>query len=283
MGRLPLTAGAALPVRWRCGLDRRTAGGLAASLAVLGLGWSVTVGPLAAPVLAGPGAPASPGEGAPQVTDAGRGADLFQASCAACHGPGGAGTANGPDIRHVGAAGADFQLRTGRMPLPQPAEPVRRPQPAFSEQQIQDLVAWVASLGDGPPIPNVQVDAATDTSAGRAAYVATCAACHGAGASGDSVGGGAVAPPLHDATPTEVGEAIRTGPGVMPRFGPDQVPDEQLAEIAAYLQFLRHDAAPGGASLGGVGPVVEGYVGWIVYLVALIGLTRWIERRGRRG
>jgi ubiquinol-cytochrome c reductase cytochrome c subunit len=250
---------------------------------VLGLGWSVTVGPLAAPVLAVPGRSAAAAASAPQVTDAGRGADLFQASCAACHGPGGAGTENGPDIRNAGAAGADFQLRTGRMPLPQPNEPVRRPQPAFSEQDIEDLVAHVASLGVGPPIPDVQVDAASDTAAGRAAYVATCAACHGAGASGDAVGGGAIAPQLHDVAPTQVGEAIRTGPGAMPRFGPDQVSDEQLGEIAAYLQYLHRDAAPGGASLGGVGPVVEGYVGWIVYLVALVGLTRWIERRRHRG
>ena len=102
--------------------------------------------------------------------------------------------------------------------------------------------------------------------------------------SGDAVGGGAVAPPLHEVAPTQVGEAVRTGPGAMPQFGPDQVTDEQLAEIAAYLQFLgRDEAAPGGQTLGGVGPVVEGYVGWIVYLVALVGLTRWIERRRHRG
>jgi hypothetical protein len=28
--------------------------------------------------------------------------------------------------------------------------------------------------------------------------------------------------------------------------------------------------------------VVEGYVGWLAYLVALLGITRWIERRRRR-
>lgn len=268
----------------RCALDRRTAGGLATSLAVLGLGWSVTVGPLATPALALPGGPAGRAAVAPQVTDAGRGANLFQASCAACHGPGGGGSANGPDIRNVGAAGADFQIRTGRMPRPAPDEPVRRPAPVFAEQDIEDLVAYVASLGHGPAIPDVQVDAASDTAAGRAAYVATCAACHGAAGSGDAVGGGAFAPPLHNVAPTQVGEAIRTGPGAMPRFGPDQVSDEQLAEIAAYLQFLgRDDASPGGQALGGVGPVVEGYVGGIVYLVALVGLTRWIERRRRQG
>jgi ubiquinol-cytochrome c reductase cytochrome c subunit len=215
-----------------------------------------------------------------QVTLADRGADLFQTSCAACHGPGGEGTANGPPITDVGAASADFMLRTGRMPLPQPKEDVRRADPAFSEADIQALVAYVASLGSGPPIPAVQVTAATDTAAGRAAYIATCAACHGAGASGDAVGGGAVAPSLHDTAPTQVGEAIRTGPGAMPAFDATQVSDRQLSEIAAYLQVLRtRDVTPGGAALGGVGPVAEGYVGWLVYLVVLVAVTRWIERR----
>jgi ubiquinol-cytochrome c reductase cytochrome c subunit len=69
----------------------------------------------------------------------------------------------------------------------------------------------------------------------------------------------------------------------MPAFDRNQVSDAQLSEIAAYLQFLRsRESSPGGAPLGGVGPVAEGYVGWIVYLVALLGVTRWIERR-RRG
>jgi ubiquinol-cytochrome c reductase cytochrome c subunit len=167
------------------------------------------------------------------------------------------------------------------MPLPAPNQPVRRGAPIFAEPDIQALVAYVSSFGGGPPIPNVQVDSATDTAAGRAAYVATCAACHGAGATGDAVGGGQVAPPLLDTAPTQVGEAIRIGPGAMPAFDARQLSDQQLSQIAGYLQFLKHNAAPGGATVGGVGPVAEGYVGWLVYLVALVGITRWIERRRR--
>jgi ubiquinol-cytochrome c reductase cytochrome c subunit len=68
----------------------------------------------------------------------------------------------------------------------------------------------------------------------------------------------------------------------MPAFDPDQVSDEQLSQIAAYLQVLRTSASPGGQTVGGVGPVAEGYVGWLVYLVGLVGITRWIERRRRR-
>ena len=228
-----------------------------------------------------PGAPQIASAADPaQVADAGRGFDLYQASCAACHGVGGSGTPNGPAIANAGAALTDFMLRTGRMPAPAPNVVIARSEPVFNDADIVALVDYVASLGNGIPIPNVQVTSATDTAAGRAAYVATCAACHGAGASGDSVGGGTVAPPLLNTAPTQVGEAIRTGPGNMPAFDATQVSDQQLGEIAAYLQFLKtRSASPGGAALGGIGPVVEGYVGWLVYLVALLGLTRWIERR----
>jgi ubiquinol-cytochrome c reductase cytochrome c subunit len=260
-------------------VDRRAVGGVAAAVAVVALGWVVTVGPLAPTRVPSPNA----GQVAAveQVTASSRGADLFQASCASCHGQGGEGTANGPSLIGAGAASADFMLRTGRMPLPEPGQPVRRGAPVFAEDDIQALVAFVASLGQGPPIPNVQVDSATDTAAGRAAYIATCAACHGAGGTGDAVGGGQIAPPLLDTGPTQVGEAIRLGPGAMPAFDERQVSDAQLSQIAAYLRFLKTNAAPGGATVGGVGPVAEGYVGWLVYLVALVGITRWIERRRR--
>jgi ubiquinol-cytochrome c reductase cytochrome c subunit len=261
-------------------VDRRALGGAAAALAVAALGWAATAGPLAgASVPAAHASSADLAATTAQVTAGTRGGDLYQASCAACHGQAGEGTPNGPALTGSGAAAVDFMLRTGRMPLPAPNQPVRRGTPAFAEDDIVAIVAFVAGLGQGPAIPDVQVSAASDTAAGRAAYIANCAACHGAGASGDAVGGGQVAPPLLDTAPTQVGEAIRIGPGAMPAFDTRQISDAELGQIAAYLQFLKHEAAPGGATVGGVGPVAEGYVGWLVYLVGLIGVTRWIERR----
>jgi quinol---cytochrome-c reductase cytochrome c subunit len=261
--------------------DRRALGGLAAITALVAVGWTVTAGPLASAQLpAGPGIPAA-GPGG-QVSGP-PGKVLYDSSCAACHGSQGGGTANGPALTDSGAAAADFMLRTGRMPLSAPGQPERRGPPAFSDTDIQALVAYVASFGNGPPIPGVQVTDASDLTAGRAAYIANCAACHGAGGSGDAVGGGAVAPPLLDTAPTQVGEAIRIGPGVMPQFDPRQVSDQDLSSIAAYLAFLRTRAAPGGLTTGGVGPVAEGYVAWIVYLAAFLLVARWIERRRQHG
>ena len=257
-------------------LDRRGAAGLTALAAVVLLGWLLTAGPLGRGPI--PGSTDDRVAALAQVSGP-SGEVLYTSTCAACHGIGGEGTADGPTLIGAGAGTADFMLQTGRMPLAAPGDPVRRGQPVFDQDEIAAIVAYVASLGAGPEIPKVQVDSASDTAAGRATYIANCAACHGAGATGDAVGGGAFAPPLLGTAPTQVGEAIRIGPGAMPAFDPGQVSDQQLSEVAAYLRFLRDESARGGAAVGGVGPVAEGYIGWLVYLVALLGIARWIERR----
>jgi ubiquinol-cytochrome c reductase cytochrome c subunit len=212
------------------------------------------------------------------VTVASRGEQLFLTSCAACHGPQGAGTASGPDIRSAGAALADFVLRTGRMPLGDQGAPARQGPPRFDDADIQALVAYVASLGTGPAIPDVVVSGA-DAGKGRELFVANCAACHGPAGGGGAVGGGFVAPALTNADPTTVGEAVLTGPGPMPRFSFS--PDE-LDNLAAYVQFLRNAPHPGGATSPAVGPVTEGFIAGLVLLVLLL-VARWVAVRREDG
>ncbi len=208
------------------------------------------------------------------VTVAGRGEELFLTSCASCHGPQGAGGAAGPDIRHAGAALADFVLRTGRMPLADPAAPQLSGPRRFDEADTQALVDYVASLGDGPAIPNVVVSGA-DVNHGRQLYVANCSACHGPAGGGGAVGGGFVAPDLTQAGPTTLGEAVITGPGPMPRFS--FAPGE-LNDLAAYAEFLRNAPHPGGATTPAVGPVTEGFIAAIALLVLLL-IARWVAVR----
>jgi ubiquinol-cytochrome c reductase cytochrome c subunit len=201
---------------------------------------------------------------------------LYTANCATCHGPGGEGSAGGPRLVGVGAASVDFYLRTGRMPLGAPDQRPIRQEPAFSEDEIQALVEYVAGFGPGPSIPTVQ--GGGDVGPGFALYTANCAACHGATGAGNVVGGGSAAVGLGQASATEVAEALLIGPGVMPPFS---LSDEDREAVIAYVEYLRTAPTPGGAPIGGVGPVAEGFIAILIGLVGLIVIARFVgSRRG---
>ncbi len=205
------------------------------------------------------------------VADVATGKNLYLQSCATCHGAQGQGGLNGPPIANAGAALADFVLRTGRMPLANPSQPMVRQQPIFDQQQIDALVAYVASLGPGPAIPTVQTNGA-DLAAGQRLYAANCAACHGAGGSGGTVGN-AVAPSLDQADALTVAEAVLTGPIPMPRFVFSQT---ELNNLAAYVLALRDLPHPGGLQIAEIGPVAEGFLAGFVGVVTLLAIARWI-------
>lgn len=210
-----------------------------------------------------------------------RGRKLYLTGCASCHGANGEGTALGVDLRGVGAASADFQLTTGRMPSTAPnRQSVSKP-PVYRRSEIDDLVAYVASLGPGPPIPNVR-DPHGDLQQGGRLYLNNCAACHSAAGNGGALSLGRDAPTLHPATPTQVGEAVRSGPGNMPVFGPETLTPRQLNSIVRYVEYLKDPNDPGGLPLGLVGPITEGLVAILVGLGALMLATRWIEPRAVR-
>ena len=91
---------------------------------------------------------------------------------------------------------------------------------------------------------------------------------------------GAYAPSLHLATPTQTVEAMRTGPGNMPRFGPGNISDAQARAIATYVnKNIQHPDDRGGAGLGGIGPVGEGFVGLLVGVGILMLAGFWLGDR----
>jgi ubiquinol-cytochrome c reductase cytochrome c subunit len=204
------------------------------------------------------------------------GAALYLNSCSACHGPNGEGTTSGPPLLESGAASVDFYLRTGRMPLGSPEQRPVRQEPAFDEDEIRALVDYVASFGDGPAIPAVR--GGGDTSRGFELYTANCAACHSATGAGNAVGGGFAAVGLGEATDQEIAEAVTIGPGVMPPF---ELSEDQQADLIAYIGFLRTAPTPGGAPIGGTGPVAEGFVAVLIGLTGLVLIARFAgSRRG---
>lgn len=203
------------------------------------------------------------------------GRTLFETSCVSCHGERGEGTGQGPDIQDVGELGADFMLRTGRMPLAQPAPQAPEKPPAYTNEEIEALVTYVGSLGDGPPIPDVDI-ADADLVRGGELYRENCQPCHNASAIGGALSYGRHAPALTDVEPTQVVEAMRFGPGEMPVFGPDIFSDEEATDIARYVTYLHDPDDPGGFGLGHSGPTAEGFVAWLVGIGLAIWAVRWI-------
>lgn len=205
-----------------------------------------------------------------------KGRSLYQAGCSTCHGLNAQGTANGPTLNGVGAASIDFMLTTGRMPLSNPGTQPNRQEPAFSREQMDAIIAYVQSIAPGGPTIPVVTPEDGELARGSQLFLATCAACHGAGASGDSVGGGQIAPSLYEATATQIGEAIRVGPGVMPRFGDRTLSDHDVNSLARYLLWLRDNGDEGGLQLGRVGAVAEGLAAVVIglgFMLLVIRLT----------
>jgi ubiquinol-cytochrome c reductase cytochrome c subunit len=86
--------------------------------------------------------------------------------------------------------------------------------------------------------------------------------CHGSQGDGAAIGFLDWAPSLDHATLTEVAEAIRVGPGEMPRFGERQLSATDMNDIAGYLSA--HNARPDVMlPLATSGPVPEGLLGWL--------------------
>lgn len=215
------------------------------------------------------------------------GAELFAGNCLRCHGiagrgisgRGSAGGGRGPSLRGVGARSADFYLRTGYMPLRDASDQPVRGRVLLHERELRALVAYVASLGDGPPIPTVHPERGS-LSEGLHLFTEHCAGCHQIAGQGGVVTGARV-PPLSKATATQVAEAVRTGPYVMPRFSPAQISDRQLDSIVRYVTLTQHPVDRGGWGIGNLGPFPEGLVSWLLAGVLLVGVCLVISRRAR--
>ncbi len=220
---------------------------------------------------------------------------LYQANCQACHGP----TANGvpfphkagqqprpgspggyPDLQVVGPATIDFWIESGRMPATstQDTQPVRRPARLDHLQAVAIETYLNTNWPVTPYVPVVNLQGA-DLADGATLFSLNCAACHTITGDGDALANDTFAPSMRDIPATQVAEALRTGPANMPIFT-GNLTDQQLRDVVAYVvDKIQHPENPGGAGLGGLGPVGEGFVGLAlgVGLLALIGF--WIGDR----
>jgi ubiquinol-cytochrome c reductase cytochrome c subunit len=186
----------------------------------------------------------------------------------------------------VGAAAVDFYLSTGRMPEATLASQAPRKPSSVSPAERAALVAYVTTRWPGgPAIPDVRTGSgqggsgrAVSVQAGGDLFRTNCAACHGVAAAGAALANGAYAP-LHKSDALQVAEAIRVGPGNMPVFDATTLSDAQVADIDAYVQYLRHPDDRGGAGLGHTGPVAEGFVGLLVAMGGALLIAAWVGHR----
>ena len=213
---------------------------------------------------------------------------LFDQTCTSCHGP----TANGvgpngqatigPNLQGVGAATVDFWVSTGRMPATDiKAVEAERKFSRLDDTQALELAAYVNSLDPAvPAIPTPHLKGA-DLSDGFNLFSLNCAACHTITGAGDALAFGTNAPSIQnrEVTPQQVAEAMRIGPANMPRFS-GNLTDQQVRDVVAYVtEKIQHPVSPGGAGLGGVGPVAEGFVALLIGVGGLALICFWIGER----
>ncbi|NBE95696.1 c-type cytochrome [Nonomuraea sp. KC401] len=232
------------------------------------------------------GKPADAALAAGKVDDVAEGKSLFVAHCASCHGTNAEGTGTAPTLIGVGAAAVDFQMSTGRMPAANPGpQAPRKPQPEWvTPEKIKQISAYVQSLGGGPQVPGAeQVDPKLgDAGKGGELFRANCIQCHNWAGAGGALTQGKHAPDLNEATPTQIYEAMVTGPQAMPVFNDTTITPEEKRSMIAYITQVRAQKDPGGFALGRIGPVTEGLVAWIVGLSVLALAAIWITAKKRQ-
>ncbi|MER6283875.1 cytochrome bc1 complex diheme cytochrome c subunit [Streptomyces sviceus] len=211
------------------------------------------------------------------------GKKLFAVGCASCHGTGGQGSSDGPSLVGVGAAAVDFQVGTGRMPAQQPGAQVPRKKVIYTQAEIDQLAAYVSSLGAGPSVPTKAQygpDGA-DIAKGGELFRDNCTQCHNFTGKGGALTHGKFAPSLEGVAPKHIYEAMQTGPQNMPSFPDTTLSEQNKKDIIAYLNAVNGDdtVSPGGLELGGLGPVSEGLFAWIFGLGALIAVAVWVAAR----
>ena len=116
----------------------------------------------------------------------------------------------------------------------------------MSFRTIAPLIAVGVTLGCGQARRSEPVMGplllASDGEKGRTAYMKYCHQCHPGGEAG-------LGPSLNDkALPTFLKKfQVRQGIGSMPSFSEEEISDQELDDIMAYLKALRdHEAEPGG-------------------------------------
>ncbi len=211
---------------------------------------------------------------------------LYMQNCASCHGteangvPAGGSSGAYPALVGLGPATINFWVSSGRMPAADPRQvQAMRQKPRLSDSQSLAIAAWVNSLAPSYPyIPTPNL-ATASVKNGAELFALNCAACHTIEGMGDALASNTYAPSLHNIPAYQVAEAIRIGPGNMPRFT-GNLSDAQADDIVKFVTtYISHPQNPGGLGLGGLGPVAEGFIGLALGVGVLAIFGFWVGER----
>jgi ubiquinol-cytochrome c reductase cytochrome c subunit len=212
------------------------------------------------------------------------GRQIFLKGCSSCHGLNAEGAQIAPSLIGVGAASVDFQVGTGRMPMADMSAQAMRKDPIYNAEETAALAAYVASLAPGPAIPaesSLNYERDGSTAEGGELFRNNCAMCHNFAGQGGALTQGKYAPTLMGVEPKHIYEAMVTGPQSMPVFSDKTITPEEKMSIIKWIKAAEKEPNLGGASLGRVGPVTEGLLGWVLGLGMLIGVAVWLAMKAR--
>ena len=246
-----------------------------AAIIVMAAGLALTGGGYAAATAAVEAVkPVSAVASADQINE---GRKLFLANCASCHGKNAEGTKAAPSLIGVGGAAVEFQVDSGRMPGQASGPQLQVKKKQFTDEQIDALVAYASTLGNGPDVPTEEMIAANgDSTRGGELFRINCAMCHNAVGAGGALTEGKYAPALKGVPADHVYEAMLTGPQNMPVFNDANLTPKDKKDIITYLKFVEENPSAGGYELANLGPVVEGLFTWIFILGFIIAITIWL-------
>ena len=209
------------------------------------------------------------------------GEQIYNNTCISCHGANLEGVKDrGPSLIGVGEAAVYFQTSTGRMPaVVQGAQAQKKPA-VLTPEEIDAVSAYIQANGGGVEMPEERGEALRGDGPGarrRAvpAQLRVVPQLHrpgrravvrqgGAGA-GRRRRGGRCTRPCCPARRTCRGSPTR------------QLTPEEKKDIIAYVKSVTDgNNNPGGSPIGGLGPQSEGFIAFVVGIVALLGITLWI-------
>jgi quinol---cytochrome-c reductase cytochrome c subunit len=257
-------------LRARTKLQRRIAGLLALGIALIGVGalYSVLV----------PEPQTAQAQEDPVMVREGE--KIYNNTCISCHGANLEGVKDrGPSLIGIGEASVYFQTSTGRMPAVVQGAQAKKKPAVLTPEQVDQVSAFVQANGGGNVMPEERGEALQGDNPARGGelFRYNCASCHNFTGRGGALSAGKAAPALDDVDEAAMYAAMLSGPQNMPRFSERQLTPEEKKDIIAYVKSVTDgNNNPGGSAIGGLGPQSEGFIAFVVGIVALLGITLWI-------